>query len=144
MRFGRKGMVAVMDAMFFIIILGIAISAMFAYVPQENDEPLAEHVHNNLMKTELRTSDVFDINDTRIIPIEEILAAHLSSGEGDIERYLYEVLRSMIPISHDFVFECEFKGKSMSVGSSGDNMTSYYESKTDVAGSILFTSLRIF
>ena len=144
MRFNRKGMVAVMDAMFFVIILGIAISAIFAYMPQEYDEPMAERVHNDLMRTELRTSDVFDINDTRILPIEEILAAHLTSGEGEIEEYLYEVLRSMIPVSHGFVFECEFKGESLSVGNSDGNVTSSYESQTDVAGSTLFTSLKIF
>ena len=144
MRFDRKGMIAVMDAMFFIIILGIAISAIFAYMPHENDEPLAERVHNDLMRTELRTSDVFDINDTRIISIEDVLAVHLSSGEGSIRDYVHEVLRSMIPVSHGFVFECEFKGNTMTIGDPGDDVTSSYGSETNVAGNVLRTALRIF
>ena len=142
MRFDRKGMVAVMDAMFFIIILGIAVSAMFAYMPQEYEGPSAERIHNDLMRTELQMSDVFDVNDTRIVSIDRLIAAHLSSGEGDIEDYIFTVLRSMVPVTHEFMFVCSFNGNTVVLGDC-ERTASSYECETEVAGGVLYTSLTI-
>ena len=131
-----------MDAMFFVIILSVAVSAIFAYMPQEQDGLTAEQIHNDLMKTELRICDVFDVDDTRTVEIEWLIAAHLSSGKGNIEEYIQTVLRSIVPMVRDFMFTCTFDGKTMVIGFV-ETYVSSYNAETDIAGSVLKTSLMI-
>lgn len=144
MRFQRKGMAAVMDAMLFIIIIGIAVSAVFVYTPDEPEVPMAERVHNDIFRTELKTNDVFDVADTRVMGMKEIIAAHLTSGEGDIETMLYDMIRSMVPISHEFMFKCEFNGNVLIIGDEFDNVTSRYSFEHTVNGMALSSSLCIY
>jgi len=144
MRINRKGIVAVMDAMLFIVILGLVVSAMFVYAPDDPEEPIAEKVHNDIFATELRVNDVFDVNDSRVISIDYIIAAQLASGNGNIEPYLYELLRSMVPVSHGFELTCEYRGNVMIINESAGLMTSRYSSERPVAGDILRTVLTIF
>jgi len=144
MRTGRKGMVAVMDAMLFIVILGLAVSAIFVYTADPGEEPLAERIHRDVFATELRVNDVFDVNDSRVVPVDYIIAAHLSSGEGDIEQYLYDLLRAMVPIPHGFELTCEFRGSVMTISEGGEIPSSTCSSERTVAGEVLRTSLKIF
>ena len=144
MRFDRRGMVAVMDAMFFIIILGLVVSAIFVYMPQSQDGPSSESVHKDLMRTELRFCDVFDGEDTRTVRMDTVLAAHTLSGKGDIDGYLHDVLRSMIPAQHGFVFTYVFNDGTPTVVSDGyGRSVSSNIRESDIAGGVLRTTLEI-
>jgi len=144
MRAGKKGMVAVMDAMLFIVILGLAVSAIFAYTADPGEEPLAERIHRDIFATELRVNDVFDVNDSRVVSIDYIIAANLASGEGDLESYLYDLLRSMVPISHGFELICEYRGSVLTISEGEGTISSSCSSERPVAGDILRTSLKLF
>jgi len=144
MTFGKKGMVAVMDAMLFIVILGLAVSAIFVYTSEDSEEPLAEKIHRDIFATEMRVSDVFDINDSRVVPVDYIIAAHLSSGEGCIEEYLYDLLRTMVPVSHGFELICEFRGSVMTIGDVEGIPSSSCSSERPVGGDTLRTLLKIY
>jgi hypothetical protein len=144
MRMNRKGMAAVMDAMLFIAVLGLAASAIFVHISDDPDEPLAGRIHRDIFATELRVSDVFDADDSRVVPIDIIIAAHLSSGEGDVEEYLRSLLRAMVPIPHGFELRCEFRGSVMTISEGGGTPSSGYSSERPAAGGILKTTLTIF
>jgi|GEM_PF-2414924 len=106
MDLNRKGMVSMMDAMMFIAVLGVAASVIFVHVSVEPPETSAQDIHNDLFRTELKVSDVFEIEDTRIMPLADILGAHLTSGSGNISEYLRKVLEMNVDRAFRFICTC--------------------------------------
>ena len=141
MRLGKKGMASMMDAMLFIVILGIAVSVIFVHMPYEHTETSAKEIHNDLFRTELKVSDVFDIEDTRVMPLSDLLAAYLSSGNGNVPEYIRKVLETR---SKNFRFICSFDHNILEITSNdpGDVRSSYSEVIGTPYG-VLHTSLEI-
>ena len=101
-----KGMVSMMDAMLFITVLGIAASVIFVHIPHEPQGTSAKEVHDELFRTEMKVSDVFDVADTRIMPLQDLLAAYLTSGNGNISEYIRDVLEKKTGRPFIFVSSC--------------------------------------
>jgi len=134
---GRKGLAAAMDAMLFITVLGLAASAAFVYFPPDDTMRSAESVCGDLLGTELRISDVFgEAVDFRVMPLADIIAMHILTGKGDIETYVHDVIRSLVPVSHGFVFECTLDARSFTVSERAYGMTSSFETSVSTYASM--------
>ena len=142
MKLRKKGMISLMDAMIFITILSIAASAIFVYAPNDSHEENAKDIHHDIFETKLKVSDVFDIQDTRVMPLSDLLAAHLTSGEGNIEDYIYKVLDAKI--IGKFRFICTSSGKTMILGDGNGVPSSSYAQTMDTPYGKLETSLELF
>lgn len=111
----RKGFSSAMDALIFIAVIGIAASMLFVAVQDDHDGISAKDVCDDLFGTTLKVSDVFDIDDSRTLPMQDIIAIGLQTGDDSVNRYLYDVLRSLIPAPHGFVMECVIGDMAMTV-----------------------------
>jgi hypothetical protein len=54
----RKGLTAMVDAMIFIVVIGLAVSAMFAFGGDEQKVNEASAVSENIFSAKLRTCDM--------------------------------------------------------------------------------------
>lgn len=73
----RKGSIAMIDAMIFIILLSAVSVTMFANIMPDNvhDGPNAKTVCDDLFSMKLDSSTLFDTEDTQILPISTLIAA---------------------------------------------------------------------
>lgn len=144
MKTDRKGTVAVMDAMLFIVILGLTVSAVFVHSPHDSDDGLsAERIHRELFSVELQASDVFEVKDSRLLCMDEILAVHIGTSEGNVPEIIFEMLRTMVPVSHGFFLDCIYDGSGLRIGDGSGAVVSEYRKEFIVAGKTLFTALVI-
>ena len=73
LRKDRKGTVAMMDALFFIILITMAAGWLFSfYDVGEEEEPMAKRISDDLFMVEVRTCDLMDLKDTKVLPIATI------------------------------------------------------------------------
>ena len=147
MNLKRKGMASMMDAMLFITVLGIAVSVIFAYVPAERSEISAKEIHDDLFRTELKVSDVFEIEDSRVMPLQDILAAHLISGKGNIPDHIRNVLEKRT--DRHFVFTASCGNDTMNIMPGNEekadaDITSSCSAVFETPYGVLNTSFRIF
>ena len=142
MNLKRKGMVSMMDAMLFIAVLGIAVSVIFVHIPAERSEISAKEVHDNLFRTELRVSDVFDIDDDRVMPLQDLIVVYFLSEQGKIIEFILNVLNHTI--SGGFLFVCRYSENILKIGSDGDIPGSSYSGIMKTPFGTLETSLYIW
>ena len=115
LRRDRKGIVAMFDAMIFVVLLTMAATWLFVFTSlEESDEPMAKTVSDDIFSVEVRTCDLLYLNDTKILPMDTLLAASMNSGQtGKTETYLSELLDQLIPAVHGYEFTVEYRGHTM-------------------------------
>ena len=148
LRGNRKGIVAMFDAMIFVVLLTMAATWLFVFTSlEEPEEPMAKTVSDDIFSVEVRTCDLLYLNDTKILPIDTLLAASMNSGQtGKTELYLSELLDELIPAVYGYEFTVEYKGHSMYLCRQSDReLSSEYSGERIIDGAgTLKSSLRIY
>ena len=94
----RKGFTGVVDAMFFIALIGIAVAVLAGGTAQ-------------------------DIEDGRIHPVADLTAASVAAGDGSAETYFGRLLDGVFGRPGAYLMTIGFGGDSVSVGSGGGTET---------------------
>ena len=148
LRGNRKGIVAMFDAMIFVVLLTMAATWLFIFTSMEEpEEPMAKTVSDDIFSVEVRTCDLLYLNDTKILPIDTLLAASINSNQtGKTETYLSELLDELIPAVYGYEFTVEYKGHSMYLCRQSDReLSSEYSGERIIDGAgTLKSSLRIY
>ena len=148
LRKNRKGIVAIFDAMIFIVLLTTAATWLFVYTSlEEPDEPMAKRVSDDIFSVEVRTCDLLYLEDTKILPMDTLLAASMNSDRtGKTELYLSELLDQLIPAVYGYELTLEYSGHSMYLYRQSDRpMSSEYTAERQIDGAGTLTAmLRIY
>ena len=148
LRKDRKGMVAMFDAMIFIVLLTMAATWLFVFTSlEEPDEPMAKTVSDDIFSVEVRTCDLLYLNDTKILPLDTLLASSMNSGQtGKTEAYLSELLDQLIPAVYGYEFTLDYRGHSMYLCRHSDReLSSEYTDERIIDGAgTLISHLRIY
>lgn len=128
----RKGMIAFFDSMIFIVVIGLAVMLLFTNVQSDLEHVSAKDIHDDFFATELKVDDVFDVDDPRILPMQDIIAIDLHTGAGRIGTYITQVLRSLVPMSYGFTFECTLGNAYMKVSDRVGDVSFSYTAELDV------------
>ena len=148
LRNNRKGIVAMFDAMIFIVLLTTAATWLFVYTSMEEpDEPMAKRVSDDIFSVEVRTCDLLYLEDTKILPMDTLLAASMNSDRtGKTELYLSELLDQLIPAVYGYELTLEYSGHSMYLYRQSDRpMSSEYTAERQIDGAGTLTAmLRIY
>ena len=144
LRRNRKGIVAMFDAMIFVVLLTMAATWLFVFTSMEEpEEPMAKTVSDDIFSVEVRTCDLLYLNDTKILPIDTLLAASMNSNQtGKTQTYLSELLDQLIPAVYGYDFTVEYRGHSMNFHRQSDRqLSSEYggERVIDGAGTLRYT-----
>lgn len=133
----RKGMFAVIDALFFLCLMSLVVTGLFAYLSvTEQNESTAKTVSDDLFSMNVRTCDLSGTEDTNIHPIEVLIAAGINGGRGGmVKDFLYGILNDMIPLSAGFSLELEYNGVTLRVDRWSDRpMSSEFETEHSISG----------
>ena len=148
LRGNRKGIVAMFDAMIFVVLLTMAATWLFVFTSlEEPEEPMAKTVSDDIFSVEVRTCDLLYLNDTKILPIDTLLAASINSNQtSKTETYLSELLDQLIPAVYGYDFTVEYNGHSMHFSRHSDReLSSEYNDERVMDGAgVLKSNLRIY
>lgn len=148
LRKDRKGIVAMFDAMIFVVLLTMAATWLFVFTSlEEPDEPMAKTVSDDIFSVEVKTCDLLYLNDSKILPMDTLLAASMNSGQtGKTETYLSELLDQLIPAVHGYEFTVEYRGHTMYLCRQSDReLISEYSDERIIDGAgTLRSCLRIY
>lgn len=148
LRKNKKGTVAMMDALFFIILITVAAGWLFTfYDVGEEEEPMAKTVSDDLFMVEVRTCDLMDLGDTKVLPIATLMAATMNDCDTErTEDFVSSVLDDLIPEVYGYELFLEYNGNTLYFQRISDRpMSSEYDCchQIDGAGS-LRSVLRIY
>ena len=148
LRRNRKGVVAMFDAMIFIVMLTVAATWLFVFTSMEEpEEPMAKTVSDDVFSVEVRTCDLLYLNDTKILPIDTLLAASMNSNRTEkTGTYLSELLDQLIPAVYGYEFTVEYNGHSMYFSRASDRELSseYIDERVIDGAGTLRSDLKIY
>ncbi|MDR2698444.1 MAG: hypothetical protein LBB30_02035 [Candidatus Methanoplasma sp.] len=141
----KKGMTAMVDAMIFIVIMGMAVSAMFSFGgenPVPND---ASSVSDCIFSSKLRMCDLVDTEESGPVSIPDMAAFYILTGEGKTAGYLESILDSLFQRPGSYRLDIEYQGSTMTVGSGkGEAVSGSVKEFAVTYGGSIRTELRIF
>ena len=141
----NRGMTAMVDAMIFIVIMGLAISAMFAFSGGEPAANDASSISDSIFSSKLRTCDLVDTDDSGLIGMPDIAAFHILTGEGKAADYLGNILDSLLQRPNSYRLDIEYQGCTITIGSGdGDAVSGAVKEFAVTYGGSIRTELRIF
>lgn len=146
LRYDRKAMAAIIDALMFITVIGLIVAGMFAYSNMTDErETIAKDVHDTFFGIELRMDDMFEDTDGQSVRMCDLVAAYMASGKGDVLLYIKDILSSIIPPTYSYLYTFEYGGRTLTVGDKGNKLTSQYSSDVMISdGKMMRTSLSLY
>ncbi len=95
----KKGMIAIMDALVFLVIMTIVATTIFSYSAfEQHNEPMAKSVCDELFSINLEAGDLYDTDDTTTYPISVLIAANLNTGNDErVETLIKNIMDGLVP-----------------------------------------------
>ena len=141
----KKGMTAMVDAMIFIVVMGLAVSAMFMFTSNEPVPDDASRVPDKIFTSKLRSCDVIDTEESGIVNVSDMVAFYFLTGEGKIMQYIKGIMDSLMQRPGSYRLDISYKGSSISIGSgTGDPLSSYHKEYGVTYGGTVKADLMIF
>jgi hypothetical protein len=142
----RKGLTAMVDAMIFMVIMGILVVAMFSI---SNDEEYvmneASEVSDQLFSAKLRISDIMDEEDSLIVPLTDLLAASIIIKENSVSEYVRSVLDSLTERPGAYRLNLSYRDTTMTIGTGdGVPISGCERNLTVTYGGTLLTELLLY
>lgn len=146
MRIKKKtGITAMVDAMIFIVVLGIAVTAMHNY---SNSEPLvddASFISEKIFSGKLRMCDMIETEDTGVIGIPDLVAYYLLTDNDSVAEYLDSVLRTLTQRPDSYLLVMDYDGHTSTIGyDRGDPVSSCTVDYTVTYGGSVRIELSLF
>ncbi len=144
----KKGVIALIDAMIFLVLIAVIGTSLFAYSAiNDSTEPMAKTVCDDLFSMELHACDVYDTEDTQIYPVSVLLAANMNTkNESYVNDYVSKILDELIPKIYGFDMELKFNNNVVHLErSSNRELTSEYSETIEISHTEgLNVSLKIY
>jgi hypothetical protein len=141
----KKGMTAMVDAMIFIVVLGLAVSAMFAFTGSEPAPDNASRISDNIFTSKLRSCDVINTEESGLVNVSDMVAFYFLTGEGNIMQYIKSIMDSLMQRPGSYRLEITYGKSSISIGSgTGDPISSYHKEYNVTYGGIVKADLMIY
>ena len=145
MRLKNNGMTAMIDAMIFIVIMGLAVTAVFALDNAENGAYDASSISEGIFTAKMRTNDLIDAEDSALVGIPDLVAVYILTGRGEVMDYIKDILDSVSNREGSYLMTIEYQGRTVSVGTGkGEPLSSSVKEFTVTYGGAIRTSLSMY
>jgi len=113
----KKGMTAMIDAMIFIVVMGLAVAAL-CYIQSDNDnENDASDIVDRLFHSKMRIDDIMEEDDSKVMPLSDLVAASMIIGDGAAASYLRETMDCLMNRPGSYSMHIVYKGIETNIGS---------------------------
>jgi len=141
----KKGLTAMVDAMIFIVIMGLAVSAMFAFNSNDSAANDASVISDSIFSAKLRTCDLVDMNESRIVGMPDMVAFYILTGEGKVAEYIESILDSLTQRPGSYCLDLTYHGSTVTIGSEkGDPVSGSVKEFTVTYGGTVRADLRLY
>jgi len=141
----RKGLTAMVDAMIFIVVMGLAVSAMFAFGGDNSSPNDASTVSDNIFSAKLRACDIADTEDARLISVPDVIAFYFLAGDGKVIDYIQSILDSLLKRPNSYRLEISYNNSVVTIGSgTGDPISGSVKEYTVTYGGAIRTDLSFY
>lgn len=142
----KKGMTAMVDAMIFIVIMGIVATVYFSSGHIDNSEMNeSSEITDDIFSTKLKINDLIDTEENGLISIGDLIVSHLYSNNDSITEYLEDILRTLLQRPDSYRLELTYGDLSCTIGNGyGDPLSSCTKEHTVTFGGVLTSSLSIY
>ena len=141
----KRGMTAMVDAMIFIVIIGLAVTAMFSFNNNEKGTNDASSMLESIFTAKIRTNDLIEADESGIVGIPDMVAVFILTGEGTVIDYIKEILDSAMQRDGAYYMEIEYQGRTVSIGTDkGDPISGSVKEFTVTYGGSIRTSLMLY
>ena len=141
----KKGLTAMVDAMIFIFVIGLAASAAFAFGGEEPAANDASSISDSIFSARLRTCDLIDTEDSGLVSMPDLVAFYIITGEGETADYIESILDSLLQRPHSYHLEVDYKGDVISIGDGiGDPISSSVKEFTVTYGGTIKADLKLY
>jgi hypothetical protein len=113
----KKGMTAMIDAMIFIVVMGLAVAALCYIQDDRNSENDASDIVDRLFHSKMRIDDIIEENDSKVMPLSDLVAASMIIGDGAAASYLEETLDCLMNRPDSYSMRIVYKGIETNIGS---------------------------
>ncbi|MCL2295551.1 MAG: hypothetical protein FWC29_00500 [Methanomassiliicoccaceae archaeon] len=120
----KKGMTAMVDAMIFIVVLGIAVSALFAYSGEEPVSTDATSVSESIFSAKLHICDLTEIDDSGLISMPDAVAFSILTGDKKAIEYIKSILDSLTHRPKAYCLTIDYRGETVKIGETGGDPVS--------------------
>ena len=125
MQMNRRGFTAIMDAGFFIILIGLAVillSQSGANTEQNEVQDITESC-DIIFESKVRSTDFGYVGDERVMALFDLTAASLSLHDGKAEAYLKQMLNELYPWENSYGLKLTYGNSSAQINSiTGDQI----------------------
>ncbi|MCL2317565.1 MAG: hypothetical protein FWC44_04515 [Methanomassiliicoccaceae archaeon] len=141
----NKGLTAMVDAMIFIVVLGLAVTAMFAFTVDDPAPNSASSISENIFTAKLKTCDLIETEESGLVSIPDMAAVYILTGEGTVMEYIQNVLDSVTQRSNSYRLDITYQDQTVSIGTGkGDPVCGSVKEYTVTYGGSIRTDLRIY
>ena len=110
-----KGITAFMDCMIFLVVVMMVISAIVTIQPYDDYfESDPEDFLSRISKTEVRLSDLTDLEDDTLVYLADVMAYDVLNG-SEVRAYLESILNRMFG-DHRYLMTYEYEGTVVKIG----------------------------
>ncbi|MBO4356755.1 MAG: hypothetical protein J5813_01090 [Candidatus Methanomethylophilaceae archaeon] len=110
-----KGITAFMDCMIFLVVVMMVISAIVTIHPYDDYfESDPEDFLSRISKTEVRLSDLTDLEDDTLVYLVDVMAYDIHNG-SEVRAYLESILNRMFG-DHRYLMTYEYEGTVVKIG----------------------------
>ena len=137
LRGNRKGVIAMMDALIFIVLISVAATWLFVFDDDlNNEEPMAKTISDDLFSVEVRTCDLMYLGDTKVLPLRTLVAATMSDGRTDrTESFISSSLNGLIPAYCGYDLTLEYRDHTLHFQRMSERpLSSEYITQYDIEG----------
>ena len=133
------------DAMIFVVVMGLAVSAMFAFSWGEPEPDDAAAVSDCIFTAKLRMNDVLATEESGLVSLTDMAALYILTGEGAAVGYIEGVLDSLMRKPGSYSMDVAYRGTTVSIGSgSGDPASSSHKEYVVTYGGAVEVDLRLY
>ncbi len=141
----RKGFTAIMDAGFFIILIGIAV-ILLSQSGSANDKNEIQDISEScdiIFGSKVSSEDFGFAGDDRVISLSDLVSASLLLDDGKAETYLKQILNDLYPWQNAYGLEIMYEGHSLLINSNGNGEQCVKRTYTVEFGGTLGVVLKI-
>lgn len=142
----RRGITGIVDAMIFICVMMLVFSALYAnQIPHAEEDNRASAISVHLMSSKIRACDIMDVDDNKMIPLSDAMAATVITGNANAVRMLTEILDSSVGAPDSYSFKMQYGGKTLIIGTEKTNPQSAHRTEMMSSyGEMLVAELNIY